>query len=169
MHYPLWLNGEVQITNKGEHIMEIHEKEYGSKGATGAALGTGIAGLSLGVLNSGILGNLGIGGKANCPDQAYVNRYEAEQNAKIASLESEIKLRDAATYTLGEVNKMRNYVDAKFDAINAQLCTQAVVNAQVTANISCMQNAINVLNGLTKTVVPITSICPIPAVATTTT
>jgi hypothetical protein len=142
--------------------MEIHEKEYGSKGATGAALGTGIAGLSLGVLNSGLLGNLGFGGKASCPDQVYVNRYEAEQNAKIAALESDIKLRDANTYALGELNKMRNYVDSKFDGINAQLCAQAVVNAQVTANISCMQNAINVLNGLTKTVIPIGNVCPAP-------
>lgn len=148
--------------------MEIHEKEYASRGVAGAGLGTGIAGLSLGVLNSGLLNNIGFGGKANCPDQVYINRFEAEQNAKIASLESEIKLRDAATYTLGEVNKMRNYVDAKFDAINAQLCTQAVTNAQVVANLSCMQNSINVLNGLVKTVVPITSICPTPAVATTT-
>lgn len=148
--------------------MEIHEKEYGSRGATGAALGTGIAGLSLGVLNSGLLGNLGFGGRQSCPDQAYINRYEAEQNAKIAALESDIKLRDANTYALGELNKMRNYVDAKFDAINGQLCTQAVTNAQVVANLSCMQNSINVLNGLVKTVVPITSICPTPAVATTT-
>lgn len=29
-------------------------------------------------------------------------------------------------------------------------------------NISCMQNAINVLNGLTKTVIPIGNVCPAP-------
>lgn len=73
-----------------------------------------------------------------------------------------MKLRDANTYTLGELNKMRNYVDAKFDAINAQLCSQAVVNAQVTANLSCLQNTVATLSGLTKTVIPIDSICPEP-------
>ena len=44
--------------------------------------------------------------------------------------------------------------------IEGQLCQQAVVNAQVTANLSCMQNQIATLNGLTKTVIPVASICP---------
>ena len=83
-------------------------------------------------------------------------------SARIAELETEVKLRDANAYTLGEINKVRNYVDAKFDAVNAQLCNQAVVNAQITANISCMQNTISTLSGLTKTVIPITSVCPEP-------
>ena len=142
--------------------MELHEKEFASKGVAGAGLGTGIAGLALGALNSGILNNFGIGGRAGCGDVHYVDRYEAGQSARIAELETEVKLRDANTYTLGELNKMRNYVDAKFDAVNAQLCQQAVVNAQITANISCMQNTINTLSGLTKTVIPITSVCPEP-------
>ena len=34
------------------------------------------------------------------------------------------------------------------------------MNAQVTANLSCMQQTINTLSGLTKTVIPIGSICP---------
>jgi hypothetical protein len=91
-----------------------------------------------------------------------VNRYEATQSARIAELETEVKLRDANVYTLGEMGKLRNYVDAKFDAINTQLCQQAVVNAQITANIGCMQNQIAVLSGLTKTVIPIDSVCPPP-------
>jgi hypothetical protein len=44
--------------------------------------------------------------------------------------------------------------------IEGQLAQQAVVNAQTIANISCMQRNIDVLNGLTKTVIPIASICP---------
>ena len=87
---------------------------------------------------------------------------KAERDAKIAMLETEVKLRDANTYTLGEVNKMRNYVDSKFDAINAQLCSQAVINAQVAANLSCLQNTVNTLSGMTKTVIPINNICPEP-------
>ena len=132
------------------------EKDYSAAAKTG--LGFGIAGTALGLLNGGNLGGI-LGGGCN---QHYVNRYEAEQSARIAELETEVKLRDANTYTLGEMNKMRNYVDSKFDAINAQLCSQAVVNAQVAANLSCLQNTVNTLSGLTKTIIPIDNICPPP-------
>ena len=139
------------------------EKDYASKGVAGAALGTGIAGLALGVLNGGVPNLLGgLGNGCNNGGSAYVTRYDAEKDARIAELETEVKLRDANTYTLGEVNKMRNYVDAKFDAINAQLCSQAVINAQVAANLSCLQNTVNTLSGMTKTVIPIANICPEP-------
>lgn len=139
------------------------EKEYARKGVAGTGLGLGIAGTALGLLQNGNLGGI-FGNGSNC---GY-SRYDAEKDSRIAELETEVKLRDANTYTLNELNKMRNYVDAKFDAVNSQLCSQAVVNAQVTANISCMQNTINTLSGLTKTVIPITSVCPEPMPATTT-
>ena len=143
-------------------MVEI-EKDFASKGVAGAGLGLGIAGTALGLLG----GNLGgiLGGWNNCNTGCgtqMVNRYEAGQSAEIARLETEVKLRDANFYTLGEMGKLRDYVDNKFNAVNAQLCQQAVVNAQTVANISCMQNAINALSGLTKTVIPITSVCPEP-------
>ena len=136
--------------------------EYASKGVAGAGLGTGIAGLAMGVLNGG-LGNIlgGVNGGV-CSDDHWVNRYEAAQSARISELETEVKLRDANTYTLTKMGELRDYVDRRFDGINAQLCNQSVLNAQVTANISCMQGNIATLMGLTKTVVPIDSICPEP-------
>lgn len=137
------------------------EKDYASKGVAGAGLGLGIAGTALGLLQNGSLGGI-LGGMGGCNSNYYVNRYEADQAARIAELETEVKLRDANTYTLGELNKMRNYVDAKFDAVNAQLCSQAVVNAQVAANLSCLQNTVATLSGLTKTVIPIDNVCPAP-------
>lgn len=137
------------------------EKEYASKGVAGAGLGLGIAGTALGLMQNGSLGGIfGING-GNC-NNAYVSRYDAEKDARIAQLETEVKLRDANTYTLGEVNKMRNYVDAKFDAINAQLCNQSVINAQVSANLCCLQNTVSTLSGMTKTVIPINNVCPEP-------
>lgn len=140
------------------------EKDYASKGVAGAGLGLGIAGTALGLLQNGNLGGIlgGWGNGCNNGGSAYVTRYDAEKDARIAELETEVKLRDANAYTLGEVNKMRNYVDAKFDAINAQLCSQAVINAQVAANLSCLQNTVNTLSGMTKTVIPIANICPEP-------
>lgn len=143
-------------------MVEI-EKDFASKGVAGAGLGLGIAGTALGLLG----GNLGgiLGGWNNCNTGCgtqMVNRYEASQSARIAELETEVKLRDANVYTMTEMGKLRDYVDNKFNAVNGQLCQQAVVNAQVTANLACLTNTVNTLSGLTKTVIPITSVCPEP-------
>ena len=136
------------------------EKDYASKGVGGTALGLSIGALGLEVLR----GNLGgiFGGCGNGCGEHMVSRYEASQAARIAELETEVKLRDANTYTLTEMGKFRDYVDRRFGAVEAQLNTQAVINAQVTANLSCLQNTVNTLSGLTKTVIPITSVCPEP-------
>lgn len=137
--------------------------EFASKGVAGSGLGLGIAGTALGVLNGG-LGNLlgGMGGNCGCSEDHWVNRYEAGQSARIAELETEVKLRDANVYTMSEMNKLRDYVDHRFEGVNAQLCNQAVLNSQITANISCMQGNIATLMGLTKTIIPITNVCPEP-------
>ena len=144
--------------------MEV-EKTYASKGLAGTALGTGIGGLALSLLNGGA-GNL-LGGLMNtngcvCSENMPVNRYEMSLEQKNAYLESQIALRDANTYTMGEMGKLRDYVDRRFEAVNSQLCSQAVVNAQITANISCMQSSISALQGLTKTIIPIGNVCPEP-------
>jgi hypothetical protein len=142
--------------------MEI-EKDFASKGVAGTALGLGAGALGVQLLNGGLGGLFGGRmGEVCCHEDHHVNRYEASQSARIAELETEIKLRDANVYTLGEMGKLRDYVDKKFDAVNTQLCQQAVINSQITANIGCMQGQIAVLNGLTKTVIPITSVCPEP-------
>ena len=156
--------------------------EYASKGVAGAGLGTGIAGLSLGVLNSlsngGLLGNL-LGGNCNgyvCSDNMPVNRYELELQKRISDLESHVALRDASIYTDGKLNDLRNYVDSKFTAVNDKLSAQAVHNATSDAVLGCMQGQIAQLYSLTKLVVPNPSVCPgwgnvtiTPAAATTTT
>ena len=139
--------------------MEI-EKDFASKGVAGTALGLGAGALGVQLLNGGLGG---LFGNANCCNEDhYVNRYEASQSARIAELETEVKLRDANTFTMGEMGKLRDYVDGKFDAVNAQLCQQAVINSQTISNLSCLTNQVAVLQGLTKTVIPITSVCPEP-------
>lgn len=136
--------------------------EYTSKGqgALNTVLGAiGTAGAT-GILN----GNMGglFGCNSGCGDNAYVNRYEAQKDAEIARLRSQIELRDANTYTMTEMGKLRDYVDRKFDCINASISSQAVVNNQVAANLSCVQGNIATLMALTKTVVPIDNVCPAP-------
>lgn len=139
--------------------------EYASKGVGTAGLTTGIIGSALGVLNNGGLGILnGTGGNANCgcSENMAVNRYELAQEQKIADLQSQVALRDANLYQDQKMLEMYKYVDGKFAGVEAQLCQQAVVNAQVTANIGCMQQSIAALQDLTKTVVPIDNVCPQP-------
>lgn len=134
------------------------EKDFASKGVAGAGLGLGIAGTALGLLQNGNLGGILGGGN----HQHYVSRYEADQAARIAELETEVKLRDSNIYTDGKILELYRYVDGKFSGVEAQLCQQAVVNTQVAANLSCLQNTVNTLSGLTKTVIPIGNVCPAP-------
>ena len=143
--------------------------EYASKGVAGAGLGTGIAGLSLGLLNSGLLNGVFGGcnnGWANgnggyvCSENMPINRYEATQSARIAELETEVKLRDANIYTDSKLNDLRNYMERKFDHVEHELCDQKVFNATAISNIGCIQGQIAQLYGLTKLVVPNSAICP---------
>ena len=144
-------------------MMEV-EKDN-TRGIATGGLTTGIIGTALGAMNSGILPGLFGGNGYNCGNSCanqMVNRYEASQAARIAELETEVKLRDANVYTMTEMGKLRDYVDRRFEGVNAAINTQAVINAQVAANLSCLTNTVNTLSGLTKTVIPITSICPEP-------
>lgn len=138
------------------------EMNFASKGVSGAGLGLGIAGTALGLLNgNGILGGL-FGNNCTCSENMPVSRYELNQQNEIANRDMEIAFlrgRDAAKTDSLELYR---YIDGRFRNVEAQIAQQAVVNAQITANISCMQASIATLEGLTKTVIPITSVCPQP-------
>jgi hypothetical protein len=132
------------------------ENKYASKGVGGTALGLGIAGTALGLLGgnglSGILGgNAGGGG-----DCHLVSRYEA----RIAELETEVKLRDSNIYTDSKILELYKYVDGKFSVVEGQICQQNVYNATNTAALNCINGQIAQLMSLTKFVIPNDSICP---------
>lgn len=115
-----------------------------------------------GAVAPGILGNLfgGMGSYGNgSSDNMPVNRYEAGQNARNAQLETEVRLRDANTYTDAKLLDMYKYVDGKFARVEHQLCEQSVWNATQTGTISCMAQQIAQLQGLTKLVIPDSSVC----------
>ena len=135
------------------------EIEYASKGVAGSGLGLGIAGTALGLLNGGLNGILG-NGNCGCSENHMVNRYELTQESRISKLESEIALRDANIYNDQKMLELYKYIDGKLEGVNATLATQAVYNATQTAAINCMQGQIAQLFGLTKLVVPNTSVCP---------
>ena len=141
--------------------------EFASNGKANAALTTGIigtAGFGAALLNGG-LGNL-FGARATgagacaCSEDHVINRYEAAQSARIAELETEVKLRDANTYTDQKILDTYQYVDGRLRGIEQQICNQNVYNATNTAAIACIQNQIGQLQSLTKLVVPNSSVCP---------
>jgi hypothetical protein len=134
-----------------------HENAYASKGVGNTALG-----LSIGALGAELLGgNLSglLGGTRN-GDSGYVNRYEAAQAARIAELETDVKLRDANIYTDSKILEVYKYMDGKFARVEHELCDQRVFNTTAINNISCVQGQIAQLMALTKLVVPNTSVCP---------
>lgn len=135
-----------------------YENKFASKGVAGTGLGLGIAGTALGLL----AGNNGLNlfGNNNCGENGVVNRYELSQSARIAELETEVKLRDSNIYTDQKILDLYKYIDGKVSNVEAQICQQNVYNATNTATINCMAGQINQLMGLTKLIIPNTSVCP---------
>jgi hypothetical protein len=145
-----------------------------AKGNTGVALGATALGLSAinALSGNGGLGNI-LGGLFNggngCGTNTAVNRYELGLQNRISELEGEVKFREASIYTDQKLLEVYKYFDGKIEGINSRLCEQAVWNATQTATLSCMGGQIAQLMSLTKTIIPINNICPLPATATTTT
>ena len=108
------------------------EIKYASNGKANAGLTTGIIGTALGALNStgGMLGGLFNGGNNNCctSEDHLVNRYEAAQQARIAELETEVKLRDSNIYTDSKILDLYKYFDGELKGVRDTLCAQAVHN-----------------------------------------
>lgn len=128
--------------------MEV-EKDYASKGVAGAGLGTGIAGLSLGVLNAmGGLGALALGnrnavpttpvmpampygmgyGWGGCSENTPVSRYELDREQQLAAKDSEIALLKANAYNDKKSLELYAYIDGQLKEIRKTLCDQAVHN-----------------------------------------
>lgn len=150
--------------------------EFASKGVAGSGLGLGIAGTALGLLNGGLGNVLGMGyNNCGCSENTMVSRYELNQESRIAKLESEVALRDANIFTDQKIADVYERLDSKIRNVEAGLNAQAVYNATNTATINCIQGQVAQLFGLTKLVIPNTSVCPgwgnvtITPAATTTT
>lgn len=126
------------------------EKEYASKGVAGAALGTGIAGLSLGAINSvcALLANrnataapvaptmpavpYGMGyAPGGCSDNMPVSRYDLEREQLLAAKDARISLLEANTYNDQKDLKLYAYIDAQLKEIRKEQSDQAVRNQRV--------------------------------------
>lgn len=140
------------------------EYQYASNGKGNLGVTLGAIGTGLSVLNGG-LGMLGYNNNAvEC--HQFVTKDEldyvqtiARKDSEIALLKSEqnteVKIADVYERLITRIN-----ADARAQAdVNA---TQMVYNANANSAISVLQNQVGVLNGLTKTIVPITNVCPEP-------
>lgn len=139
---------------------------YASKSVAGAGLGTGIAGLSLGVINSlgglagmgGLFGNnrttqndlltamltadMVRGGRYQVPCGSEcdpVTQREMKLVQEIAAKDSAIALRDANTYNDQKSLEMYKYVDGRMREIEAQLCKQEVQNQATKDSFQLLQ------------------------------
>lgn len=137
-------------------------------------------------------GNLlsGFGNRCGCqcgsPDDQPITRYEANMLISLGNKDSEIallkadkytdqKIVDATAYLMGEIKSLAGEVRANKDAQCAVNQQQAVYNGVNTATVQCLQNQVQQLFGITKLVVPNSSVCPgwgnvniTPATTTTT-
>lgn len=151
----------------------------GSGQGTFNTVGAGAGLLSFLGLNAGnILGGTGYnpynrGGAVEVvtSDDKPVSRYEAAMMDKMAAKDAEIATLKSEKYTDEKIVEATKYVDGKIEALAAEVRAnkeaQAAVNLQQatyngvnTATVQCMQNQIAQLLGLTKLVVPNTSVCP---------
>jgi hypothetical protein len=151
----------------------VHDgANYASNGKANAALTTGIIGTSgfgLSLLNAmnGLGGLFGGGAKPACSEDHIINRYEAAQAARIAELETEVKLRDANTYTDQKILDVYKYFDTENKDIRATICEmkaqQGVINANLTTGIDVLRSQVAntqaLVNGITRTAVPESVIC----------
>lgn len=158
--------------------MPTENTEYASKGVAGAGLGLGIAGTALNLMQNGALGNIfgGVGGGANAATLAI-----SERDAKIARLESEkysdSKVQELYNYTVGQNKELSTFlcnIDKRVTAleVSAPLREQIIDGkiAQVADKAACCCSATNaalanlssVVNNITKTIIPINSVCPQP-------
>ena len=147
---------EVNYTTRGQGNLNTVLGAIGTAGGIPEILG----GLFGGGMRAGGWGNPG--GYGYGPHDHFVNRYEAGMQEQLAHKDMEIAYLRGREESKKDDLEAFKYYDARFNKVEEKLCAQAVVNAQLAANISCMQGQIGILMGLTKTIVPISNICPAP-------
>ena len=140
----------IYAGGNSEYIYRMvnHMAEFASNAKGNAALTTGIigtAGVGLGLLNGGMNGLFGgwRNGSCGCNEDHVVDRYEAGQAARIAQLETEVKLRDANTYTDQKMLEMYKYFDGKVRGLEMADAAQQVTNQRVADSFEAVHTDIN--------------------------
>lgn len=147
------------------------EVNYASNGKGNLGVTLGAIGTGLGVLG----GALGMGtglfnNSSRCPEDHVVTRYDADKDAQIASLQQTISLKESEQYTdqkmIDVYERISTRILANERSYADDKAAQQVINAQLASNIAVDQTNIaslqNTLGNLTKTIIPITNVCPEP-------
>lgn len=116
--------------------------DYVAKQGTTALgiIGTALGGLA--VAGGPVLAAMSGGARAaaaECSENHLVNRYEAGQAARIAELETEVKLRDANTYTDQKMLELYQYTDGRLRAMEADSAAQKVLNQRTQDSFALAQ------------------------------
>lgn len=119
---------------------------------------------------AGILAGLA-GSRESCSENTGVNRYELSQNEKMAQKDMEIAYWRGQDETNRKISDAYSKLESRIIGLSAEVrankdeqaginLQQAVYNGTNTAAIGCIQNQVNALLGMTKTVIPNSSVCP---------
>lgn len=137
-------------------MAEFATNAKGNLGVTLGAIGTG-----LGVIGPHV-GNLfgwGCNGAAN-----YVSHEAFELQQRVSTLESEKALLASEQNTEVKIADVFERLSTRIRALEnseaEKWATQGVINSQAISNINVLQSQVAQLMGLTKLVVPNTSVCP---------
>jgi hypothetical protein len=150
--------------------------EFASVGKANAGLTTGIIGTSLsGLLAAGVnpLAMLGGARSGCCESDHMISRYDMGKENEITQLKMEKALLESNIYTDSKIADVYERLNTKIAAeiggvnfringVEAQLAQQAVYNATNTATLGCIQSQVAQLMGLSKLIIPASSVCPEP-------
>lgn len=149
--------------------------EYASNAKGNLAVTLGSIGTGLSVLNGGLglLGGMNPLNPTNAQavEDRCVTRHEMDLIRELMTKDQTIAIKDSESYTdkkLVEVYtalaKQDKEINAKIDANYKEQSginlVQATYNATNSANIACLQNQVAQLLGMTKMVIPNSSVCP---------
>lgn len=169
--------------------------EFASKGVAGAGLGTGIAGLALGVLNSSANGNGLLGGLLGGGNQNMVSALQAENGMLRAENYSDKNAKEVYAQSLADNRRLRDEAFAFIKPLADESANNRVELARLQEQLKCccekqelreqivlgkvnelalttqakfncvdgtIANIMGTLGNITKTIVPMSAICPTP-------
>lgn len=147
---------------KGMDGQEYHVTGQGQGNFNTVGAAGGIGWIAEKVFGGNFLG----GNRCGCGDgsSAPISRYEATMMQELAAKDSKIGLLESNIYTDSKIadvyERLNNKISAMEKEQNAINLQQAVYNGVNTAAVECIKGQIQTLMGITKVVIPNSSICP---------
>ena len=111
--------------------------EFASKGVAGAGLGTGIAGLALGVLNSSANGNGLLGGLLGGGNQNMVSALQAENGMLKAENYSDKNAKEVYAQSLADNRRLRDEAFAFIKPLADESANNRVEIARLQEQLKC--------------------------------